>query len=67
MLAQRERIHEGTAISKALDHSLKRWTALVRCLDNGRGGIGGFLKKLMLYLTAGLKSDKQPVKRARTG
>ncbi|OPK11238.1 hypothetical protein BZ163_05445 [Pseudomonas sp. VI4.1] len=42
MLAQRERIHEGTAISKALDHSLKRWTALVRCLDNGREVIDGF-------------------------
>lgn len=35
MLAQRQRVHEGTAIAKALDYSLKRWTALVRYLDDG--------------------------------
>lgn len=28
-------VHEGTAIAKALDYSLKRWTALVRYLDDG--------------------------------
>ncbi len=35
MLAQRQLVHEGTAIAKALDYSLKRWTALVRYLDDG--------------------------------
>jgi transposase len=35
MLAQRRLVHEGTAIAKALDYSLKRWTALVRYLDDG--------------------------------
>jgi len=39
MLAQRQRVHEGTAIAKALDYSLKRWTALVRYLDDGRVAI----------------------------
>lgn len=28
-------MHEGTAIAKALDYSLKRWTSLVRYLDDG--------------------------------
>jgi transposase len=28
-------VHEGTAITKALDCSLKRWTALMRYLDDG--------------------------------
>ena len=35
MLAQRQLVHEGTAIAKALDYSLKRWEALVRYLDDG--------------------------------
>lgn len=35
MLAQRQLVHEGTAIARALDYSLKRWTALVRYLDDG--------------------------------
>ncbi len=35
MLAQRQLVHEGTAIAKALDYILKRWTALVRYLDDG--------------------------------
>ncbi|WP_455231350.1 IS66 family transposase [Geopseudomonas aromaticivorans] len=35
MHAQRQLVHEGTAIAKALDYSLKRWTALVRYLDDG--------------------------------
>lgn len=35
MLAQRQWVHEGTAIAKALDYSLKRWAALVRYLDDG--------------------------------
>lgn len=39
MLAQRDRVHEGTAIAKAFDYSLKRWTALVRYLDDGRVAI----------------------------
>jgi len=35
MIAQRERVHDGVAIAKALDYSLKRWTALSRYLDDG--------------------------------
>ncbi|WP_434559381.1 IS66 family transposase [Pseudomonas sp. R1-6] len=35
MIAQRELVHEGLAITKALDYSLKRWTALSRYLDDG--------------------------------
>ncbi|WP_152386918.1 IS66 family transposase [Azotobacter salinestris] len=35
MLTQRRLVHEGTAIAKALDYCLKRWTALVRYLDDG--------------------------------
>ncbi len=35
MIAQRELVHEGVAIAKALDYSLKRWTALSRYLDDG--------------------------------
>lgn len=35
MHAQRLNIPEGTAIAKALDYSLKRWTALTRYLDDG--------------------------------
>ncbi len=34
MLAQRQLVHEGTAIAKVLDYSLKRWVALVRYLDD---------------------------------
>ena len=35
MIAQRERVHDGVAIAKAFDYSLKRWTALSRYLDDG--------------------------------
>ncbi len=35
MIAQRDLVHDGSAISKALDYSLKRWTALSRYLDDG--------------------------------
>ncbi|KWS24577.1 transposase [Pseudomonas syringae pv. syringae] len=35
MLAQRSLVPEGSAISKALDYSLKRWAALSRYLDDG--------------------------------
>ncbi len=35
MIAQRDLVPEGSAISKALDYSLKRWTALSRYLDDG--------------------------------
>jgi transposase len=35
MIGQRERVQEGSAIMKALDYSLRRWTALTRYLDDG--------------------------------
>ncbi|CAM3353390.1 Transposase, IS66 family [Pseudomonas fluorescens] len=35
MIAQRELVHDGVAIAKALDYSLKRWTALSHYLDDG--------------------------------
>ena len=35
MIAQREAVPEVSAISRALDYSLKRWTALSRYLDDG--------------------------------
>ncbi|MDX3933814.1 MAG: IS66 family transposase [Stenotrophomonas sp.] len=35
MLAQRQRVPEGSATAKALDYSLKRWGALTRYLDDG--------------------------------
>ena len=35
MLAQRERVPEGSATAKALDYSLKRWVALTRYLEDG--------------------------------
>lgn len=35
MLAQRDLVPEGSAIAKALDYSLKRWTALTRYLEDG--------------------------------
>ena len=35
MIAQRELVHEGLGITKAVDYSLKRWTALSRYLDDG--------------------------------
>lgn len=35
MIAQRELVHDGVAIAKALDYSLKRWPALSRYLDDG--------------------------------
>lgn len=35
MLAQRDLVPHGSATAKALDHSLKRWVALTRYLDDG--------------------------------
>ena len=35
MTAQRDLVHNGSAIGKALDYSLKRWAALSRYLDDG--------------------------------
>ncbi len=35
IIAQRERMPERSTIMKALDYSLKRWSALTRYLDNG--------------------------------
>lgn len=35
MIAQRQRARDGSAIAKAFDYSLKRWTALTRYLDDG--------------------------------
>ncbi len=35
MIAQRDLVPEGSAISRALDYSLKRWEALSRYLDDG--------------------------------
>ncbi|KWS30931.1 IS66 family transposase [Pseudomonas syringae] len=35
MIAQRDLVPEGSAISRALDYSLKRWAALSRYLDDG--------------------------------
>lgn len=36
MTAQRAKVPPGTATAKALDYSLKRWTALARYLEDGR-------------------------------
>jgi hypothetical protein len=35
MSAQRDLVPEGSAISRALDYSLKRWAALSRYIDDG--------------------------------
>ena len=35
MIAQRDIVHNGSAIGRALDYSLKRWAALSRYLDDG--------------------------------
>lgn len=35
MLAQRDRVPNGSATAKALDYSLKRWVALTRYLEDG--------------------------------
>jgi hypothetical protein len=35
MIAQRAAVPEGSAMSRALDYSLKRWAALSRYLDDG--------------------------------
>ena len=35
MLLQRQKITDGSATARALDYSLKRWTALTRFLDDG--------------------------------
>jgi len=36
MLAQRQRVPDGSGIARALDYSLKRWAALTRYLDDGQ-------------------------------
>lgn len=36
MLLKRQKITDGSATAKALDHSLKRWVALTRFMDDGR-------------------------------
>ncbi len=36
MLLQRQKITDGSATAKALDYSLKRWTALTQFLDDGQ-------------------------------
>jgi transposase len=36
MHAQRQRATDGTALARALDYSLKRWSALTRYLDDGQ-------------------------------
>jgi transposase len=36
LLAQRQRVLEGSATAKAIDYSLNRWQALTRYLDDGR-------------------------------
>ena len=36
MLLQRRQVTDGTATAKALDYSLKRWTALTQFLENGQ-------------------------------
>ena len=36
MLLQRRQVTDGTATAKALDYSLKRWTALTQFLDDGQ-------------------------------
>ena len=36
MLAQRQKVPEGSPTARALDYSLKRWVALTRYLDDAR-------------------------------
>ena len=36
MLLHRQKVTDGSATAKALDYSLKRWTALTQFLDNGQ-------------------------------
>ena len=36
LLAQRQRVPEGSATAKAIDYSLNRWQALTRYVDDGR-------------------------------
>jgi len=36
LIGQRQQVPNGTATAKAIDYSLKRWTALTRYLDDGR-------------------------------
>lgn len=35
MIAQRQRVPNGSATAKAIDYSLRRWEALTRYLDDG--------------------------------
>lgn len=39
MIAQRDLVHDGSAISKALNYSLKRWPALSRYFNGGAAPI----------------------------
>ena len=34
-VATRKRVADGSALAKAIDYSLKRWTALIRYADSG--------------------------------
>jgi len=36
MLLQRQKVTDGSAIARAPDYSLKRWTALTQFLDDGQ-------------------------------
>lgn len=36
LLAQRQRVTDGTGTAKAIDYALKRWPALIRYADDGR-------------------------------
>lgn len=36
MIAHRLRATDGTALARALDYSLKQWTALIRYIDDGQ-------------------------------
>lgn len=36
MMAQRQRVPDGSGTARALDYSLKRWVALIRYLDDGQ-------------------------------
>jgi transposase len=35
LIANRQKVPDGTATAKAIDYSLKRWTALTRFIDDG--------------------------------
>lgn len=53
MIAQRQFVHDGSAIGKALDYSLKRWMALSRYLDDGAVPIdNNWVENLNRYATS---------------